>query len=585
MNAPRSWPACIVGMLVFLLSAGVVPIARADVTFDLPIQDSTLTIVGTIENRPIDLTRTVRVRLRGATENQSLLIKSSANPLDFVGAEKGAGDKPPAAIVASIPAANITIEEKPVQGGQAVDLVVTVKGVGTPGIFRGPVDFSLASQPTVTTRWQLELRVGVKPVIEVTDKSVGFSVSNCTGRCWFTEWIAPGTTNSDSSVTVVNRSPIAIGITVESDLKGATGPAAKSLASSGKTIEPGHSAQLTLSLARKKLTPDHYTGTLVLIAKPDGLAASAATQPDGSVVLSNATIATVPATVDVRSAALLPFLIVLAGVVGGRLYKLLSTPSREARLALFPQYLLLRDRIGTLNDAAARHHCTDLLENIWGRALSGDATDAKLRQEFTNLGATVDLYAQIEKLAADAHALGLSDVEQNAIKGALATASQAVRTSTLEAAAAAVKKARDLLDAAVASHAAGGSGLVAIDPGAANAFSALANKLATSASTQFNIQKKQASRWRTVASSILWFVSGIDTTETIALQTWFLRPLVFLALVLVLAFYGLSLLYAGPEHSTFGAKGFTEYLGLFLWGFGAQVVTLSFQDIQFGHKP
>ena len=59
----------------------------------------------------------------------------------------------------------------------------------------------------------------------------------------------------------------------------------------------------------------------------------------------------------------------------------------------------------------------------------------------------------------------------------------------------------------------------------------------------------------------------------------FLSALILL--LLVLAFYGLWLLYSGPEHSTFGAKGFAEWLGLFLWGFGAQVVALSFRDISF----
>ena len=52
----------------------------------------------------------------------------------------------------------------------------------------------------------------------------------------------------------------------------------------------------------------------------------------------------------------------------------------------------------------------------------------------------------------------------------------------------------------------------------------------------------------------------------------------------MLSFYGLWLFYGGTDHATFGAKGLSEYIALFLWGIAAHTVSLTLADIQFTRR-
>jgi hypothetical protein len=97
--------------------------------------------------------------------------------------------------------------------------------------------------------------------------------------------------------------------------------------------------------------------------------------------------------------------------------------------------------------------------------------------------------------------------------------------------------------------------------------------------------RRQQGPFRNAMNTLLLLFSGIDSTDTIAFQVWFVRPLVYLVTIIVLSFYGLWILYGGTEHATFGAKGYPEYIALFLWGIAAQTVSMTLADVQFTRRP
>lgn len=578
---PRCWAANAIALLLFLV---VIPgVARAETSIDPAIKTDPLILSGTIESKSIEVSRTLRVRLIGNDDRQ-VTIRSTASDL--------VRDDQPGQRPLQIPATSISVDDRSAKPGQAVDLLITVKGIASPGVYRGTLAIALDNSPAAASTVKLELHAGVKPVFDVLDKSVTVSVSNCSGLCGLTELAVPGSTKAGTSyITVLNRSPAVLAMVASVEAKGTNLPlldadwiVASPLGVDGKpvatTIEPLKVGRVPLTIKRESLAPDRYAGNVVLVAAADKLASNVAVAGDGSLGVENQTSATAQLTVDVRVAALWPFVVILLGVVAGRLMTALSQKNREARVALFAQHSFLDDRIKNLNNTAWRNHCKRALDDLWARALAGDPDDAKLRQDFSNLTAAIDLFWKLEKLDQDVDKLvndpagkidirkDLADAGSALMKGDFTTAEKSLSSAT--------NKINDVSTtlSTVATGAAMPTGYL----------TALADDAKADASRQETITARQRSTPRRAFATLLQFFSGIDTTETIALQYWFVQPLMHLMLLLILAFYGLWLLYSGPEHATFGSKGFAEWLGLFLWGFGAQVVTLSFRDISFTSK-
>ena len=60
---------------------------------------------------------------------------------------------------------------------------------------------------------------------------------------------------------------------------------------------------------------------------------------------------------------------------------------------------------------------------------------------------------------------------------------------------------------------------------------------------------------------------------------WFVRPLVYMVLIIGLTLVGLNTLYI-EKGETFGARPMSDYLTLFLWGLGADVASRSVSSLR-----
>jgi hypothetical protein len=429
----------------------------------------------------------------------------------------------------------------------------------------------------------------------VTEKFVALSFSNCTDYCWFTEWINPGSTTSGRAtfVEVLNRSVAPINLRARGSLKGTTTPSGifPPADSNQVTILPNEIGRVPVAL-NSDLAADHYTGTLTLNGTVPDSPVGTEVKSDGTLTWENLAIVTLPLTTDVRAAALWPFLMLLSGVIVGRIGKLFADQNRLARVDLYGNYSHLNERLTEVHNAAAHARCERLLGELWDRALHGDAADAKLKQEFANLEAKIELFIKLDALEQEIDRKPWSDDDKTAIRQHINQARQSLLKDDLAAARDGLELANQEIEArsnahnarAAAPPAPGATSTRSIAGSEIAALRLAATKISIDAQTQANILQRQNSTPRKAIVNVLWFVSGIDTTESIAFQYYWGRPLAYLLLVIGLAFYGLWALYAGPEHATFGAKGFTEYLGLFLWGVGAQATAMTLQDIQFTKK-
>lgn len=60
---------------------------------------------------------------------------------------------------------------------------------------------------------------------------------------------------------------------------------------------------------------------------------------------------------------------------------------------------------------------------------------------------------------------------------------------------------------------------------------------------------------------------------------WFVRPLVYMVLIIGLTLVGLNTLYI-EKGETFGARPMSDYLTLFLWGLSADVASRSVSSLR-----
>jgi hypothetical protein len=556
--------------------------------------DTTLLIEATLEGRPVDATGQVRVALRGAKGT----VSGTSTDLR----RKDSGQ--------AIPVKQITVEDKNIEPGAAVPMNVTVRGIDRPGTYEGTITLALPppdpatpqtspadGQPRAVTESKvtLTLVVSAKPQIESPDTSVAAAFSNCIRSCSFSEFVSPGSVSgAETSIVIVNKSPTALEIKGKIDLKGSTHTSVTKSVDAKKpnliTIQPGERQRIYFDFEGKEdFVADHFTGNAVFTASVAGQAAAASVGGDGAVTLTNRTVLSIPATVDVRDAALIPFLAILLGVLAGRFGKIFGSAARNARVELFTQYTFLGSQIETLQDAAARQNCQGQLNDIWSHVLREDATDAKFAQQFKDLGTKTDLLLKLEALEQQLNASALPDEDKNPIRQHL----QTVRTNLFaaapdfNAAQAAIVAASNEIQAAV-QHAAELTAhqlVAAIPLLAVQSLTAVTDDLMRGIATRRVAARRQQGPFRNAMNTLLLLFSGIDSTDTIAFQVWFVRPLVYLVTIIVLSFYGLWILYGGTEHATFGAKGYPEYIALFLWGIAAQTVSMTLADVQFTRRP
>ena len=586
---------------VAMLAAVVWPNGQArgdEASFDPDGTDKEVSLRATIETRPVEASGQIRVVLRGTKGT----VKVRLNPLQ----DGSAAGK-------QIPASQITVEEKVVERGPVTPLGVTIKGIDRPGTYQGTLNLSLApaegaaahapvagqpgaaaqppvagqpgaaAQPPVagqpapiTTRdVKLTLYVLVKPQIESPDASVAVSFSNCTCACGFAELVAPGSLSGDQArVTVINKSPTPLTVTGRIDLKGATRTRiVQSVnAKNEVTIAAGGREPILFPFPREKFGADHFTGSVILTARAPNQPTLASVGSDGAITSDNQAMLTIPATVDVRDGALVAFLVILAGVFVGRLGAILGSASRNARIALYAQYLDLSAQIEALVDPDAKTHCQQQLTKIWSHLLKEDATDPKFGQQFKDLANEIELFNTLAGLKIQLTTI-TDTTRRNDIQGELDKAKNALLDdpARLDDAKKALKDAQSKITTPL------------VTPSMAASFAKEVEEAARTIDERKAIEKKPPA-WQRVIGTVVRFVSGTDTTDTIAFQALVLRPLVWLVSIIVLSFYGLWLFYGGTDHATFGAKGLSEYIALFLWGIAAHTVSLTLADIQFTRR-
>ena len=318
-----------------------------------------------------------------------------------------------------------------------------------------------------------------------------------------------------------------------------------------QTLAANEVVSLPLLLNRFAMPPDQYSGAIYL-------------------TLANQTNRlTLPVTLNVRSGPLLPLLILLVGVVLGRLFKYMQEKGE-------PQ-AEVRKRVYQLEADLKNAHPDDqkLLESMVKKA-----RDLVYRQqlEAANTQVTViegrlDGLNQVrlaETIWSDRKSKGVPIPD-----GAFEQIYQ-VREEITQGLDTKAKETLDqLIETLENSGARGVTDSETITIGAKLSHAAVA--LEQNARSLAIAPRRP--RWIDHLQRILIDLSGLSDLVRAEATYWFVRPLLYGTLLIGLTIVGLNSLYI-EKGETFGARPLSDYLGLLLWGLSADVASRSLSGLQ-----
>jgi hypothetical protein len=434
---------------------------------------------------------------------------------------------------------------------------------------------------------RLALAAETSPDFDVATTTISLAVAQCGDDCPISALFAPVVGLIRSSVAITNTSSVPLALSVSVDANG-TYPSSWGAAVAAcvqpprasqdgscpadVTVPVGGRAVLRVKVdASRGLPPGKYDANLVLsaidasAAKPADPATSAPPPPRTK---------TITLTTRVRANVIWPLIIILAGVIGGRLFKQITSQDAVQLMALYGRYLRLTESPPLDASDPLAPWWNNQLETIKTQLDQSAPDMAAIQASIKQLEDTSALISSIASVRAFVNNLPSADPRRGKVWTDLQAVLAAIVRGNLDQAKTSYESAITDAFAVTAASPPVLAALSTIDPGVRARFAALD---AASSST-----RNLAGKARTNVISALNWISG-DTSVPVEAAYSYVRPIMTLALVAVLTVYGVWQYYSGSDDvaSTFGAAGISSYAILFLWGFSSQVIAYTLQTLKF----
>jgi hypothetical protein len=512
--------------------------------------DSPLVIEARLDEKTTSFTRNVRLTATAADVAELVLL---ASDLTRVGDPETRVERAQVTIPAGVS----------LKRNQPRDVTVTVAGVRLPGVYKGNLKFLSSGRPAAeATPVEVELRVTATPDVKATATS--FLLVRCVVmRCEVTDAVLPRALNGAERVLpLANETlgPVDVRgkeLTLRGEKTGRLFTAADVAVEVEPVMQTGADVPVTLTFDRAKLPPDRYNGTLRLRLK-----GADAPLP-------------VAFTLDVRDGPWWALVVIVAGIIVGRIASHMTSPEAQREDAFLRRYYRLKARAEGLADEVAHAHVRGLLDEFLAKLEGGDATDEVLKQALDKVETQTDFFAALFEIKRKLEALGLS-VLAGTVAPKLLAARDAMIGGKTEDADKLRKEVEETLRAAAQDTPMG------VHEGELNDLLTISREATIRAVRVGRVGTptgRPGGRLNWLAR-LLAFASGGRILGA-RMRYWLLRPLFYLLLLLLLSVVGLQSLYINSG-ATFGSAGFYDYLGLFLWGLSADVAQRTLQSLQKG---
>ncbi|MEP0924384.1 hypothetical protein [Leptolyngbya sp. ST-U4] len=320
-------------------------------------------------------------------------------------------------------------------------------------------------------------------------------------------------------------------------------------------------SSIPLELKRSAMPPDLYTGAIYLTPEGDR----------ERFVL--------PLNISVRSGALVPLLLLLLGIILGQFFKYWQERGEPQTKALEKLYRLKSD-IAEITDSEDKQALISMTEGT--RKLISryefEKADADLALIYNRLDFLKKLKVIENSLKQPKQLISDDDIEDYLDK--ITEARNLVRQGTGETDA----KAKELLE--FVSNALGGIRTRGSSAGGdladENHIRATEASRSAKAIIEMNGRlsvpsRPKQSRWHKVQEFLVEFF-GFTSLVRAEANYWLIRPFLWLTLLTFLSLIGMMNLYV-DNGTTFGAKRFSDYFALVLWGLSANVASSSISNL------
>lgn len=459
----------------------------------------------------------------------------------------------------------VVLDPASLDANKKTKVTISIRDLDRPGRFRGTIELAKKGELAAIASVSIELVVDLKPAFALhRGDQTTLALVNCNRwTCPLAGSLVPGGRIRKVSTRVDNESPAAIEVSAKGWLRRTPGDVEIDLVSSPKTkIGPAGFGTVELPIDGK-LAPGTYEGSLFFTAAaagPSDGGSDAAADSGPQIQLT-----TVPSklTIHVRAGPVWPIILILLGILLGRIALSLGRPETKLKIALFPRLVGLEDASARIRHPASRIAIDRKLRDLRRRIARAQGTEAEIGAELDTVADQIDSLQEADGLEAQILESALSDAEKKALQANLESA----RTKIVEGKPADAAKEIDNVR-------------VALETGQIEAPARRAAAMVTDLQTRAAAPKEPRFRkLRSAMAGTLSVLSGTGDEASLETIYWLWRPLLFVFLLAALTIQGLLLLYAGESHQTFGSQGLADYAPLLLWGVGTDVANRTLQQI------
>ncbi len=456
---------------------------------------------------------------------------------------------------------NVTVlGDTRLQANLPKDFQVNVTGIRLPGVYTGLIQIlqpgqSIDQGTTISltiTAWETPL-LAPMPGSELLKAQV----VNCNGilDCALSRWVLPESAfldqwtlqmanNGHADAQITEIKPIVIGQINNYPLEA---PALK-LSQNSAVLPAAQITPLLLQWDRSSMPPDHYTGALYLT-----VAQSDARQ-------------TIPVDIQVRSGAALPVLLILLGILLGRLFQFLSQrglPQANA-LSLVNELSFEVSSADPQDQKILQPMVEDARQDVYHQKLvDAQAKMTAIRQRMDVLKKLRLIQASIPAGAADEQSKQiLQQIDQARL---LIAQGQDQSVTVLMSA---IQSALGSLGSTVGTGGEPNYGMLKAYSLAGQAsYSARGAQIASD--KLLRVGTFTGPDWGQRIKTFFISLAGMSSQIQAETIYWFIRPLAYATLLIFLVYTGLNTLYV-KGGVTFGSSP-ADYVGLILWGLSSDV--------------
>ncbi|NET15919.1 MAG: hypothetical protein F6K08_25395 [Okeania sp. SIO1H6] len=518
--------------------------------------DTPLVIKGTLDKDTTSFSGNVRLTVTGGEIKDLQLLPSDLNNTDD---DSVVIDRSEIRIPTGISLNN----------GQPRDVRVTVNNITCPGEYQGKLKFMVSGQrESKSLEIPLELNIDAEPNVVPISDNLNLQVVRCQNfiSCGLATWLLPdGVVQDKWRIQLDNQTLIPVKLTDATVVMQGekTGNAVNTndifFPVPKKDLKAQKVEFIDLKINRNQLSPDRYQGTLRFKLE----------NADEPVKIN--------ATVVVRDAPIFALIVIIVGILVGRLAQDMENPKAQKQVKLYPRYVQLRGNAANIKNESAFTYLEQQFQAVKEKIDKGEETEEALEQELNRLEINVSFLTNLEVLESK-----LNESELDALKARLNPKIKEARNSliagNIEQAQQLGKEVEEILREAQADGSMGIADDI-IQP-LLDGFRASRDKLVETVQA-FKPKLPGGSRWNWLVK-FLATLSGVQTLNT-EVRYWLIRPVLWLVLLIVLVLLGLQTLYVNAG-ATFGVNGLYDYLGLFLWGLSADIANQGLRKLQSGGK-